>query len=89
MSSSRDDAATIRQQKRAPLDPERGRAVAADYWVERFDAHTSTFRCPSRTAARKQWTTRSWRAACATASTTPSVCVVHTREISNGSERPV
>jgi hypothetical protein len=28
--SSRDDAAMTRPQKRAPLDPERGRAVAAD-----------------------------------------------------------
>ncbi|MCZ4495413.1 MAG: hypothetical protein JWP53_4344 [Conexibacter sp.] len=30
MKSSRDDAAMTRPQKRAPLDPERGRAVAAD-----------------------------------------------------------
>jgi hypothetical protein len=38
------------------------------------------FQSPSRTAAGKQWTTRFWRTACATASTTPSVWAVHTRE---------
>ena len=36
MRSSRDDAAMTRPQKRAPLDPERGRAVAAE--LRRFGA---------------------------------------------------
>ncbi len=49
---------------------------------------SSTSRSPRKRAARRPWTTPSWRTASAIASTTPYASAVRTRAISRGSGKP-